>query len=61
MRGGVNRSLNANALEDNKEIDSFKKQMALIRFHYKIDPASLTVDDFGKLWGELYWVLKYYK
>lgn len=41
------------------ETDELRKMNALVRFYYKIDPSTLTDDEFAKIWGELRFALEF--
>lgn len=32
---------------------------ALVRFHFKVDPTTLSDDELGRLWGDLKFALEY--
>lgn len=34
------------------------KVEAMIRFHFKVDPTTLTDDELGRLWGDLKFALE---
>ena len=39
--------------------EALRKESALLRFYYKIDPGTLTDDEFCKLVGDMWYVLKF--
>ena len=53
------KALERYAISDQDGADELRKMSALIRFHFKIDPDTLSDNAFAKLWGDLRFCLDF--